>query len=187
MVKEKEFKEMLRLAKQNLELAIHENQAFYPRPYEMICYNCQQSAEKNLKAFLIKNGIQYRRTHDLEFLNGTCETIDEDFEGIFDDCETLNDYGIMPKYPHELYIDDLVVEKAILSAKSIERFVYKKLDLAEQVYTTPKVDSDIKQAIFVMLEAKIPLDSIRKIAKISKEQFDEVLYEYDEESEQNLI
>ena len=35
----------------------------------MICYNAQQSAEKNLKAFLIQNDIQYKKTHDLEFLN----------------------------------------------------------------------------------------------------------------------
>jgi len=41
MAKEKELKEMLRLAKQNLQLAIHENQAIYPRPYEMVCYNAQ--------------------------------------------------------------------------------------------------------------------------------------------------
>jgi|GEM_PF-549805 len=180
MVKEKEFKEMLRLAKQNLELAIHENQAIYPRPYEMICYNCQQSAEKNLKAFLVKNEIVYRKTHDLEFLNGICEDIDDDFERIYDACEALNDYGVMPKYPHELYLDDIIVEKAISSAKSIEQFVYEKLDLAEQIYSIPKVSNEIKEIIFEMLDAKIPLDNIRKIAKLSKEQFDEVLHDYDE-------
>ena len=184
MVNEKEFTEMLRLARQNLELAIHENHAFYPRPYEMICYNCQQSAEKNLKAFLIKNDTQYRRTHDLEFLNGVCADIDEDFENIFDDCEALNDYGVMPKYPHEFYLDDLIIEKALLSAKNIEKFVYEKLGLVEQIYVVPKIDNEIKKAIFEMLDAKIPLDSVRKISKISKEQFDEVLLDYDEEEEE---
>ena len=187
MAEEKEFKEMLRLAKQNLELAIHENQAIYPRPYEMIAYNCQQSAEKNLEAFLIKNKVQYRRTHDLEFLNGSCEDIDEDFESIFDECEALNDYGVMPKYPHELYFDDHIIEKAILSAKNIEHFIYVKLDLVEQIYTTPKVDSEIKQVIFEMLDAKISLDNIRKIAKLSKEQFEEVLHEYDDGEEKKIM
>jgi len=138
------------------------------------------SAEKNLKAFLIQNDIQYKKTHDLEFLNGACENIDEDFEDIFDDCEALNDYGVMPKYPHELYLDDAIVEKAILSAKNIEQFVYKKLDMAEQIYVVSKVSDEIKKVIFEMLDAKIPLDNIRKIAKLSKEQLDEVLHDYDE-------
>ena len=37
-------------------------------PIEIICYHCQQSAEKLFKAFLIKNDIIPSRTHDLNLL-----------------------------------------------------------------------------------------------------------------------
>jgi HEPN domain-containing protein len=38
-------------------------------PIEIICYHCQQSAEKYLKGFLALNGEEIKRTHDLVTLN----------------------------------------------------------------------------------------------------------------------
>ena len=37
----------------------------HPRPIEIICYHCEQSAEKYLKGYLIKAGNKIERTHDL--------------------------------------------------------------------------------------------------------------------------
>ena len=37
-------------------------------PFHTICFMCQGSAEKYLKAFLIWNGWNLKRTHDLEDL-----------------------------------------------------------------------------------------------------------------------
>ncbi|NJD01515.1 MAG: HEPN domain-containing protein [Ruminiclostridium sp.] len=37
----------------------------YPLKLEIICYHCQQSAEKILKGFLIDKDIEPPRTHDL--------------------------------------------------------------------------------------------------------------------------
>ncbi|MEO5643764.1 MAG: HEPN domain-containing protein, partial [Bacteroidia bacterium] len=36
--------------------------------YETLCYHCQQSCEKSIKAALILNKIIFPKTHDLEFL-----------------------------------------------------------------------------------------------------------------------
>ena len=40
-----------------------------PQHYEIICYHCQQSAEKYFKGFLIFNGIDAPpKIHDLKFI-----------------------------------------------------------------------------------------------------------------------
>jgi HEPN domain-containing protein len=39
-----------------------------PIPYEVICYHCQQSAEKSLKALMVKNQLEVRKIHDLVIL-----------------------------------------------------------------------------------------------------------------------
>lgn len=45
-----EVKEWLEFAKMDLDAAKHLNDTFYPKPLQIICYHCQQSAEKALKA-----------------------------------------------------------------------------------------------------------------------------------------
>ena len=44
---------------------------------ETICYHCQQSAEKALKAFLVKHQIEFPKTHNLMVLINLCSDIDE--------------------------------------------------------------------------------------------------------------
>ena len=41
------------------------NLASYP---DLVCYHCQQAAEKYLKALLVYHGLVVRKTHDLEEL-----------------------------------------------------------------------------------------------------------------------
>ena len=45
-----EVKEWLDFAKMDLDAAKHLNDTFYPKPLHIICYHCQQSVEKALKA-----------------------------------------------------------------------------------------------------------------------------------------
>ncbi len=47
-----------------------------------VCFHCQQAVEKFLKAFLIANGIDIKKTHNIEFLLSECSDIDKDFSGI---------------------------------------------------------------------------------------------------------
>jgi HEPN domain-containing protein len=39
-----------------------------PLPLEVICFHCQQAAEKLMKAVLTKHGLDIPKTHDLPFL-----------------------------------------------------------------------------------------------------------------------
>ena len=38
------------------------------KPWSVICFHCQQAAEKYLKAFLVQRGLKPERTHDLAHL-----------------------------------------------------------------------------------------------------------------------
>jgi len=98
-----------------------------PKPLEVICYHCQQSAEKYLKAFLAMQGSTISKTHDLTALNKMCSGIDQDFTVIADDCLGLTDYGVQARYPFQLELTEADVSQAMQAAKRIESFVASKL------------------------------------------------------------
>ena len=62
-------------------------------PIEIICYHCQQSAEKLFKAFLIKNDIIPSRTHDLNLLVNECVKIENTISILKKECNRLNNLG----------------------------------------------------------------------------------------------
>jgi HEPN domain-containing protein len=66
-----------------------------------VCFHCQQVVEKYLKAFLIANGVEIRKTHNIEFLLAQCEDFDPDFSLI--DPKDLNDFGVDIRYPGDIY------------------------------------------------------------------------------------
>ncbi len=67
-----------------------------------VCFHCQQVVEKYLKVFLIANGIEIKKTHNIEYLLAECSEIDSDFSEI--DPRDLNDYGVDIRYPGNLYL-----------------------------------------------------------------------------------
>lgn len=67
---ENEIELWLKMAKEDLGVAKHLFETYYPKAFEIICYHCQQSAEKTVKALILKNGNQggMPKTHDILFL-----------------------------------------------------------------------------------------------------------------------
>ncbi len=66
MDKKEAAKEWFKIAESDLSSAVF-LQKMRPTPVEIICYHCQQSAEKYLKGFLsLKEEIQ--KTHDFSFV-----------------------------------------------------------------------------------------------------------------------
>lgn len=91
-----------------------------------VCFHCQQVVEKYLKAFLIANGVEIRKTHNIEFLLAECEEFDTDFSSI--DPKDLNDFGVDIRYPGDFYspsIDETLEHKQI--ALDIKEMVEHKL------------------------------------------------------------
>jgi HEPN domain-containing protein len=93
-----------------------------PIPTEIICYHCQQSAEKSLKAILILNDIFPPKIHDLQELKTLCLPYITEAQNIEDACNHLNQYSVRPRYPQEIEITGEQLKKAIADAKIIYDF-----------------------------------------------------------------
>ena len=115
--------EWIEFSDMDLSAAKHMYDNMYPIPLEIVCYHCQQSTEKILKAFLIYSKIKPERTHDLESLRSECENIDNSFNIIGDECDRLNRYSSQPRYPMEIEVTESDTFLALEDSKKISEFV----------------------------------------------------------------
>jgi len=104
-------------------------QNMQPLHIEIICYHCQQSAEKYLKGFLALKGEEIKRTHDLILLIKECQKYDEDFETIEEDGLMLTDYGANIRYPFPMDLNESDIKIALKSAFNVKDFVLVKARL----------------------------------------------------------
>jgi len=111
-----------KFAMMDINAAIHLNNTMTPKPLEIICYHCQQSAEKMLKGFLVSNSIDPPKIHDLPLLRIMCVEINNDFEELYDICKDLTPYGVQPRYPNEIEVSETDVETAIQNVQTMIEF-----------------------------------------------------------------
>ena len=62
------LQQWLNKAKDDLRAAEYLSTMHHPTPDEIICFHCQQTAEKYLKAFIFLQDIEPEKTHDLREL-----------------------------------------------------------------------------------------------------------------------
>ncbi|MFH1321681.1 MAG: HEPN domain-containing protein [Bacteroidota bacterium] len=101
-------------------------------PYPTICFLCQGSAEKYLKAFLIRNGWELEKTHDLVDLLVSCIDYNPKFDILKEECHLLNEYITEGRYPGDLPFENINKDdaiKAIEAAEKIEDKVLKNINL----------------------------------------------------------
>jgi len=98
-------------------------QKMHPIPVEIICYHCQQAAEKYLKGFLALNGEEVKKTHDLIQLNKICQKYEETFKTLGEECLMLTDYGVNIRYPFPMNINEADMQIALRNAQKIKNFV----------------------------------------------------------------
>ena len=98
-----------------------------PLPIEIICFHCEQAAEKFLKAVLVQLGIEPPRTHDLIQLCKICSDIDERFGQLVDACVELTPYGVQTRYPSNMELDARDVDCALRECRHIQDFVRREL------------------------------------------------------------
>ena len=106
-------------------------QRMKPVPVEIICYHCQQSAEKHLKGFLALKGEAIEKIHDLIRLNKICQKYAEDFETIEEDCLMLTDYAVNVRYPFPMDVNEADMHLALKNAQKIRDFVSEKVEINE--------------------------------------------------------
>jgi HEPN domain-containing protein len=95
-----------------------------------VCFHCQQSVEKYLKAFLLEHQVAFPKTHSLIELLELCLPLDATFELQRDLMIRLERYAVHYRYPGQSADRDEA--KAALNAlKLLRRMVQERLGLAE--------------------------------------------------------
>lgn len=118
------FRQWQRLAEMDLNSAEYLLE-MNPKPIEIICYHCQQAAEKYLKGYLVLHNINPPKTHDLNQLQKICSNLCDTFTEIADQCSDLTAYGVQPRYPMQLTLEEGDMHEALISAKAIRDFIIK--------------------------------------------------------------
>lgn len=76
-------------------------------PFDTVCFHCQQSAEKLLKAALIANNITPSRTHDLMILLKSLLKIDSTATVLREPLANLIPYAVEIHYPDDWFMPSL--------------------------------------------------------------------------------
>ena len=96
---------------------------------DSVCFHSQQAAEKYLKAYLVFNGREIHKTHDIALLIKECMAIDSSFAYLLEkEVHFLTPYGTVIRYPDDFYIPDVEESKeAMRYAEIVRDFVRARL------------------------------------------------------------
>lgn len=83
---------------------------------DIICYHCQQAAEKYLKGCLTALEISYKKSHDIFYLLELLSDKIEIASKYYDFASILNGYAIEIRYPDDMYEPS---KKEALEAKNM--------------------------------------------------------------------
>ena len=125
----------IRFAQMDYDTAVNMVNLHNPIPIEIVCYHCQQSVEKILKAYAIANEEKLIRTHDLSILLNQCRQYSPEFFDYTKACITLTMYSSFSRYPSSVEITEQQMRQALTGAVSILEFT--KSRLAEMGYSIP--------------------------------------------------
>jgi hypothetical protein len=117
------------LADMDLNTAVFLADKMLPKPLEIICFHCQQAAEKYLKGFLTIQGKEPPYTHDLDELCKLCETYNASFSAIGGMCTTLTLFGVQPRYDIGMNITEADTNLVLQNVQSIKLFLQKEAPL----------------------------------------------------------
>jgi len=118
--------------KDDLRAAEYLSTMHYPTPDEIICFLCQQSAEKYFKSFLFLHDIDPEKTHNLKDILRICQEYNTEFSTLSSEAFILTRYSVLPRYPNELEINSEDMKTALSYAKKIQEFVLKVIEAAQK-------------------------------------------------------
>lgn len=109
------IKEWIDMADTDYGVAEHLFKTYYPKPYEIICYHCQQAVEKMIKGIIIAVEIPggMPKSHDLSFLLNLVKNRISVPEKIYDYADELTPYGVAIRYPNELFLEERHAKTAL--------------------------------------------------------------------------
>ena len=103
--------EWFRFANMDLDTAKHTFETMRPAPLEIICYHCQQSAEKFMKALQIHFGEEVEKTHDLVRLVNSLRKYTEIPENFPHLLNTLTQFATKTRYPQQINLDEALTRR----------------------------------------------------------------------------
>jgi HEPN domain-containing protein len=96
--------------------------------HDAVCFHCQQSAEKYLKARIEEQGIRVPKTHDLDALLSLLLSVEPLWAALRVPLLRLSDYAVHFRYPgHEATLQDVKMAKQ--DAKVVRKEVRLSLRL----------------------------------------------------------
>ena len=115
------------LQKMDYVTANHLDKTLYPKPMEIICYHCQQCAEKYLKALTEYLGKEIEKTHDLGNLATTISETLEVPQNVLVSCAKLTQYGVKIRYPQEFEMSENHVKAAIADMENVRTWCKEQI------------------------------------------------------------
>ena len=121
-----------------LSIEVLLSKKFHPEDtmYDIICFHVTMAVEKLLKSYIISNGKNIEKTHNLKYLCNFATNMDASFENIKKDCVFLNDFIPSRRYDSEIPITKHDIDKIIKSLNNICDFspIKAMRDLADKKY-----------------------------------------------------
>lgn len=104
--------------------------ARYPVPFEIVCFHCQQAAEKYVKGVMTASDIKVIKTHDIAVLLEMLK-IKADVKPIASACEFLTRYAVAYRYPFSPDVDESEARMAITEAQKVKLWAESLVQLDE--------------------------------------------------------
>ena len=113
-------------------LSVRNNLAAAEVPTDVVCFHCQQAAEKYLKGFLAWHAVPFGRTHDFVELVTLVARIAPTFAGMRKPAELLTDYAVDVRYP-DVTVDEPTIDdarEALAAANTVREHVRATLGVS---------------------------------------------------------
>jgi len=123
-----------------------------PVPIEIVCYHCQQAAEKILKAYAIAKNKTLVKTHDLVVLLNQCRQHSVEFDNYAKPCMSLTTYASLSRYPSNVDITKQQMDTALKDIHDIIDFMISLF--ADMGYTIRKQEKQKGKPLAWLEEAE---------------------------------
>ncbi len=140
----KTVEEWLKFADENFKVAGHELEYESPACHT-VCFLCQGSAEKYLKAYLISKGWELKKTYDIVELLEYCSDYDENFDQLIGDGRILN----------ALFKTNIVLQEHVVNVlRIIDKFSRDGIEQTKKELKKEEVDSSLVDKVIELIQCK---------------------------------
>lgn len=125
-----EVKDWLNYSKMDLDGAEILNSSRFPKPIPLVCYHCQQSAEKAIKTLIIYFGFtnSMPKSHDITLLLDQIKNKVHISDDLYKRAALLTKCGVETRYPNELDLTEDDANLLINYAEDIYNWVISIVD-----------------------------------------------------------